>query len=141
MEYQKFADTYIVRIDRGEEVLASLSTLCSKENIRLATVEGLGAIDHAVVCVYDVPTRTFFKKEFSEPMEISNLCGTVTQKDGACYLHLHATLCDRKLAAHGGHVNLLRVAATCEVVVRILPGEVGREFNDDVGLNVFRFIR
>ena len=141
MEYQKFADTYFVRIDRGEEVLATLSSLCSKENIRLATVEGLGAIDHAVVCVYDVPTRTFFKKEFSEPMEISNLCGTVTQKDGACYLHLHATLCDRNLAAHGGHVNLLRVAATCEVVVRTLPGEVGREFNDDVGLNVFRFSR
>jgi len=102
-------------------------------------VEGLGAVDHAVVSVYQVPSRTFFKKELNEPMEISNLCGTVSRKDGEVYIHLHATVCDANLLAHGGHANELRVAATCELVVRTLPGEVGRELNEDIGLNVFRF--
>ena len=36
MEYQKFADTYVVRIDKGEEIIASLQALCEKENIQLA---------------------------------------------------------------------------------------------------------
>ena len=139
MEYRKFGDTYIVRIDRGEEILSSLIGLCRAEDIRLASVDALGAVDHAVVSVYDVPTRTFFKKEFNEPMEISNLCGTVSRKDGEVYIHLHATLCDKNLAAHGGHANELRVAATCEMVVRTLPGEVDRRVDGDVGLNVFRF--
>lgn len=140
MEYRKFGDTFIVRMDRGEEVTAMLTGLCEKENIRLAQVDALGAIDHAVVSVYDVPTKTFYKKEFNEPMEISNLCGTVTRKDGRVYLHLHVTMCDKNLLAHGGHVNELRISATCEMVVRILGGEVGRELNEETGLNVFRFL-
>ena len=139
MEFKKFNDTYFVRMDRGEEILASLTELCRKEDIRLAQVEALGAVDHVVVSVYDVPTKTFFKKEFNEPMEISNLCGTVTRKDGEVYIHLHATVCDRNLIAHGGHANELRVAATCEMVVRTVPGEVGRKLDEEIGLNMFVF--
>ena len=139
MDYRKFGDTYIARIDRGEEILASLAALCERENIRLAQVDGLGAVDHAVVSVYDVPTKTFYKKEFNGPMEISNLCGTVTRKEGRAYIHLHATLCDKELAAHGGHANELRVAATCEMVIREIPGEVGRRPDADIGLNLFQF--
>ena len=139
MEYGKFGDTYIVRMDRGEEILSGLVSLCEKENIRLAQVDALGAVDHAVVSVYDVPTKTFYKKEFNEPMEISNLCGTVSRKDGQVYIHLHATVCDRELNAHGGHANELRVSATCEMVVRVLPGLVERRLDENIGLNVFRF--
>ena len=36
MEYRKVGDTFIVRMDRGEEVTAMLTGLCEKENIRLA---------------------------------------------------------------------------------------------------------
>ena len=139
MEYRKFGDTYVVRMDRGEEILATLTAMCEKEQIRLASVEALGAVDRAVVCVYDVPTRTFFRKEFNEPMEISSLCGTVTNKDGAAYLHLHVTVCDAQLNAHGGHANELRVSATCEMVVRVIDGAVGRRADDRVGLNVLEF--
>ena len=139
MEYQKFADTYFVRLDRGEEVMESLAALCRKENIALAQVDGLGAVDMATVCVYDVPTKTFFRKTFEEPMEISNLCGTVTQMNGEVYLHIHATVCDGQLNAHGGHVNALRVAATCELTVRTVPGQVGRVHDDHIGLNIFSF--
>ena len=139
MDFRKFGDTYIVRMDRGEEILAQLTELCKKEDIRLAQVDALGASDHAVVSVYDVPTQTFYKQEFNEPMEISNLCGTVTRKEGQVYIHLHATLCDKQLNAHGGHANELRVAATCEMVIRTIPGEVGRKLDEEIGLNLFQF--
>ena len=139
MEYRKFGDAYLVRMDRGEEILATLTALCQREDIRLASVEALGAVDHAVVSVYDVPTQTFYKKEFNEPMEISNLCGTISRKEGQVYIHLHATLCDTNLLAHGGHANELRVSATCEMVVRTLPGEVDRRLDPQIGLNLFVF--
>ncbi len=139
MDFRRFKDTYIVRMDRGEEILTCLQDLCRKEDIYLAQVDALGAIDRAVVCVYDVPTKTFFKKEFNEPMEISNLCGTVTRRDGEPYLHLHVTCCDKNLAAHGGHATELRVSATCEMVVRVIDGSVGREYDGGIGLNIFKF--
>ena len=40
MEFQKFADTYVVRLDKGEEIIASLQKLCETEQIALASVYG-----------------------------------------------------------------------------------------------------
>ena len=139
MEYRRLGDTYVIRIDRGEEILSTLTGLCEKESIRLAAVEAIGAVDRAVVGLYDVGEKVYHKKEFNEPMEIASLLGTVTQKDGKPYLHLHATLCDAEMRTHGGHVNELRISATCEMVLRLLPGEVGRQPDQVTGLNLFRF--
>ena len=139
MEYRKFGDTYVVRMERGEEIIACLGDFCRREKIFLASVQALGAVDRAVVGIYDVEKKQYFKKEFCEPMEICNLCGNVTRKDGEVYLHLHVTLCDKALRAHGGHANELRVSATCEMTVRPLPGQVGRQMDGETGLNLFRF--
>ena len=57
MEFQKFADTYVVRLDKGEEIIASLQKLCETEQIALASVTGIGAADHAVIGLYDVGQR------------------------------------------------------------------------------------
>ena len=59
MEFRKFADTYVVRLDKGEEIIASLQALCEKEKIALAGVEGIGAADHAVIGLYDVGQRQY----------------------------------------------------------------------------------
>ena len=63
MEFQKFADTYVVRLDKGEEIIASLQKLCETEQIALASVTGIGAADHAVVGLYDVGQRQYHKTE------------------------------------------------------------------------------
>ena len=139
MEYRKMGDAWVVRFDRGEEILTELAALCRKEDIRLASVEAIGAADHAVLGLYDVEAQAYHQQTFDFPMEISSLLGTVTRKSGEVYLHLHATVCGSNLTARGGHVNELRVSATCEMVLRTLPGEVGRVRDPAVGLNVFRF--
>ena len=126
MEFRHFNDTYVVRMDRGEEVMETLTTL-------------IGAVDRAVVGLYDVGEKVYHKKEFTEPMELTSLLGTVTEKDGKPYLHLHATLCDANMQAHGGHVNALYISATCEMVLRLLPGQVGRRLDEVTGLNLFDF--
>ncbi len=139
MEYRKYGDTYVARIDRGEEILESLTALCRNEGIRLASVQAIGAVDHAVVGLYDVAEQAFLKREFDEPMEIASLIGTVTQTEDAPHLHLHVTLCDREMRTHGGHADALRVSVTCEAVLRVLPGAVGHQRDGETGLSVYRF--
>ena len=139
MEFRRFNDTYVVRMDRGEEVVENLTALCEREGIRLASVEAIGAVDRAVVGLYDVDKKVFHRKEFQEPMELTSLLGTVTEKDGKPYLHLHATLCDANMQTRGGHVNELHISATCEMVLRLLPGSVGRRPDEATGLNLFSF--
>ncbi len=139
MEFRRFENTYVIRMDRGEEVMATLTALCRQEGIRLASVEAIGAVDRAVVGLYDVGEKVYHRKEFTEPMELTGLLGTVTEKDGKPYLHLHATFCDANMQAHGGHVNELHISATCEMILRILPSRVGRRMDEVTGLNLFSF--
>jgi len=139
MEFRRFENAYVIRMDRGEEVMATLTALCEQEGIRLASVEAIGAVDRAVVGLYDVDKKVFHRKEFQEPMELTSLLGTVTEKDGKPYLHLHATLCNANMQTRGGHVNELHISATCEMVLRLLPGSVGRRPDEATGLNLFSF--
>lgn len=140
MEYRKYADTYVVRINKGEEIIASLQALCEKENIQLASVSGIGAADRAVIGLYDVANRQYHKTELEGAMEITSLLGNVTRKDGAVYLHLHINLCDKNTQIIGGHLNECRIGATGEIIVRTIPGQVGRLLDEEVtGLNLFQF--
>ena len=43
MEYKRFGNKIIVRIDKDEEILEQVKKLALKENIRLAAVQALGA--------------------------------------------------------------------------------------------------
>ena len=140
MEFRKFGDTYVVRLDRGEEIIASLTELCAKENIVLGSIEGLGAADHVVVGLYNVGKKEYHKTEFNGPMEITVLTGNVSRKDGEVYLHIHINLCDEQMRLLGGHLTECRISATCDLFVRSIPGQVNRRFDaDDVGLNLYEF--
>ena len=60
MKYRRFEDTIIVRIDRGEEILEKMKEVALKENVRLASVEALGAVDDFTVGVYNVDEKKFY---------------------------------------------------------------------------------
>lgn len=96
MEYRKFADTYVIRLDKGEEIISSLQAICEKENIRLGSVEGIGAADHAVIGLYDVANRQYHKKELNGPMEISSCWALLQEKTAQCICICTSTCAIRK---------------------------------------------
>ena len=52
MNYMKTGNTYIVRIDRGEEIVKAVNDICREENITLGSLSGLGAVDSAKLGLY-----------------------------------------------------------------------------------------
>ena len=141
MDYRKFDDTYVIRMDRGEEIVAALTDFCLKEGVDLGSVQALGASDRAVVGLYDVGTREYHKRTFEEPMEITSLVGSISTKGGEPYLHLHINLCREDMSVVGGHLNECRISATCEMIVRKIKGRVERKLDEDVtGLNLYEFL-
>lgn len=139
MQYRVFGDTYVVRLQRGEEVLACLRALCEKESISLGTVSAIGAVNHVVVGVYRVDEQKYVANTFDGVMELTSLMGNITEKDGEPYLHLHATFGDLTGKVIGGHLNEAVVSATCELFVRKVEGHVGRRLDPETGLNIFDF--
>ena len=139
MQYRVFGDTYVVRLQRGEEVLACLRELCEKESISLGTVSAIGAVNHVVVGVYRVDEQKYVANTFDGVMELTSLMGNITEKDGEPYLHLHATFGDLTGKVIGGHLNEAVVSATCGLFVRKVEGHVGRRLDPETGLNIFDF--
>ena len=139
MEYRKHQDTYIVRIDRGEEVTACLKKLCVEQGISLAQVSAIGAADRAEIGLYNVEKQQYIKTNLEGEMEVISMLGNVTVKDGEVYLHLHASFGLSDMTVRGGHLNSCRISGTCEMFVRELPGRVGRAHDDVTGLNLFSF--
>lgn len=52
MEYRKFGNTIIARIDKGEEILEQVKEVALKENIKLASVQALGAVNDFTAGVF-----------------------------------------------------------------------------------------
>ena len=139
MEYRRLGNTYMVRIDRGEDIMVQLKELCEKESVRLGRVEAIGAADRAMIGVYDLEKKEYSTEEISEFMEITGLNGSITEMDGKPYIHLHATLADRNHRVHGGHVIEMRVGATCEMFVTVPEGKVDRKKDEELGINLWSF--
>ena len=139
MEYRKFGDTYIVRMDRDEEILAQLKIFAEKEQVKLASVTALGAVKDFTIGVFDTSAKAYHSNRFQGVYEIVSLVGTINTKDGDFYCHLHMRAGDQEGRAFGGQLNEALISATCELVVTCLPGETDRVFSDEVGLNLISF--
>ena len=139
MEYRRFADTLVVRMDPGEEILEQLQKVAEKENIKLASVSALGAVNDFTVGVFKTDEKKYYANHFEGSFEIVSLTGTINTMNGAYYAHLHMSAGNDKGEVFGGHLNRALVSATCEMVLRVINGSVDRRFDEEVGLDLFRF--
>ena len=139
MEYRKFNDTYVIRLNKGEEVIESLKNLCRDEDIKLAEITGLGASDFVEIGVFNIYTKEYNTKVFEGMLEKTSLVGNVTRKDGEVYLHIHINFGDEEGLVKGGHLVKSRISATSEIILRKIDGEVGRKLDEEIGLNLLNF--
>ena len=139
MEYRRFGQDLILRIDRDEEILEQLRRVAEREQIRLAAVDALGAVKEFTVGVFQPEEKRYYANVFSGAFEIVSLTGTVTTKEGQFYAHLHMSAGDEHGAVFGGHLNRAVVSATCEMHLRVLEGKVERRFDKEIGLNLMAF--
>ncbi len=139
MEYIKYDSKIFLRIDKGEEIIACIKKLAHAENIGLATLSGIGAVSNATIGIFMQDTKEYRTQNMSGSMEIVNLSGNVSLKNGEPYIHAHVTLTDSGYRAHGGHLNSAIVGATAELVLDCSDGAIDRTFSEEVGLNLMRF--
>ena len=140
MEYKRFGDTLVLRIDRGEEICEQLKIAAEKEGIRLAEISALGAVNDFTVGVFKTAEKKYYANHFTGDHEIVSLTGTISTMNGEYYAHLHMSAGNAKGEVFGGHLNTAYVSATCEMVVRLVDGTVERAFSEDIGLNLFSFV-
>ncbi len=123
------------RLERGDDVLRSLTKFCAHEGVTVGWVEALGAVERGGVGYYDHEARAYRETWFDEGMEIASLTGNVSRKDGETFLHCHVILADRDGRCFGGHLLEGTIAFACEFSVTALTGPVPeRSYDEATGL-------
>ena len=139
MEYRQFESKYLLRLEKGEDVVAVLKAFCSNHHITCGAVAGIGAVDKVTLGVFYPATKEYKERSLEGIFEITSLLGNVSTKDGETYLHLHINIGDTENRVFGGHLVSARISATGEIFVNAVDGTAERTFSDEIGLNLFDF--
>ena len=136
MKYKRCENKVIVRIDKGEEIVDTLKSVCKKLNITLGIITGIGATDKLTIGFLNTKTKKYLSKELSGDHEIAPLSGTITRMNGEPYLHLHINVCNAEQKSFGGHLASAVVSATFEGVIDIIEGNIDRVYDQTSGINL-----
>jgi len=113
-----FADPFwVLRLLRGEEIIATLAAWARSAGLEGGQLSGLGAMRDVTLGYYDEAARDYLKHEHPGPVEILSLSGGIARLEGKPYIHIHAAISDREGRAFGGHLFRGTVTATGEIYV------------------------
>jgi len=139
MDYRRFNDTFIIRLDSGEEIVERLREICRENRITLGSIMGFGTTNSAQIGLLNTETKIYHPQAYTGDMEITSLNGTVSRMNGEVYLHIHANLALPSHEVIGGHLDYAKVSAVAEIVVRSIDGIAEREYSDAAGVNLLKF--
>lgn len=127
---------YVIRLEKDEKVMETLSRFVAERRIGSGWLSGLGAFKNTRLGFYHLAHRRYDERLLQDEMELVSLVGNVAWHEGKPALHCHVTLGDTDFRAHAGHLFEAEVAVTVEVRLWASPVTVQRRFDDAVGLNL-----
>jgi predicted DNA-binding protein with PD1-like motif len=136
MQYKKFANIYVIRLERGDEIIDSLKTLVEKEEIRGGFFYGLGAVKNVSLGYFDVEKKEYKEKSFEQDFELTSMIGDVAFSGDKIIVHAHVTLAGEDFKVVAGHLNQAAVTATTEIVFNPVEGKLSKKTDPSTGLNL-----
>lgn len=134
----KSTNVFMGRLRRGADLLDELTGICRDKGIRLGHIEAVGAVRKACIGFYDQERRGYRYINIDEPLEITNLTGNISVKDGSPFVHAHVTLSDSSGRAFGGHLAQGTIVFACECRIEIYEGPAfERRLDRDTGLSLW----
>jgi len=134
MKIKKFKDYFILRLEKGEEIINALKQATHNNKIRGAFFFGLGVGKDLVLGYYDAHSKSYVKKAFQGEYEFTSLSGDIARLKNEIVVHCHVTITDREFHAFGGHLFQGIVPATCEIIIFPLSKSLKRKKDRVTGL-------
>lgn len=136
--HYKFVDgTYVIRLDKGQEIMSVLKQFCKDKNITAGTIQGIGAGENLNIGFFNTKTKQYEVKNIKDCVEITSLLGNITIKDNEPFIHLHITTADSFHSVSGGHLLSGEIALTGEIFLKPLNTKIKRVFDPEMGISTF----
>ena len=134
MRFQRTRYGYVVRIDGGEEIVATLRDFARTQGVRSGQISGIGSVGETDLGFFVRSTKQYVTRTFTGEHEIGALTGNFSELDGEPFPHCHAVIAGEDMVAHTGHLFRGVVTVTCEVQV-ITDPEVLRRVRQPGGFS------
>jgi predicted DNA-binding protein with PD1-like motif len=138
MTFGKLDDkTYLIRLERGDDVHEKIKAFCNEQGIKNALVSALGSIENPTLAHYRMDSKQFHEKKMEGIFELTNLTGNVAIFEDDLIPHFHVTLSDENMQSLGGHLVQGITSATIELTLTAYPTSFEKKFNEEVGLKLW----
>ena len=143
MEYRKYGNDYVLRIDKGENVTETIKEVCKKEAVCGGYFQGIGACATATLSTYIPEQNDFIDHEISGMLEMVSLMGNITMDcDKQPFLHSHAVFSylnqEGEIAVAAGHLKEAQIGYTGEILITPADDTIGRQFDTNAGIEVWK---
>lgn len=137
MWYQQLSsDLYLLRLEKGEEVLSLLKQFVHSHVPNGGVCSGLGAVEQLELAYFDIKAKEYRTLVFTESYEVTALAGTLAWNQDQVIAHLHGTFADQQMQPIAGHLNKAIVSGTLELWVQHSAIKLTRAADQESGLTL-----
>ena len=114
---------HLLSLDTGSDLYETVSDYLRDNDIRAGSVSCIGAVQSARLAWWDQRDDKYRFFSVDEPCEVISGMGSVSEVDGAPFLHLHLSLAKSTGEMVGGHVEAGAVVYAMELTIQELVGD------------------
>jgi len=136
MRWQKNGPFYQLRLERGEEILTTLTEFVHCRRLKSGVLFGLGAAENLRLGYYNLKQKRYLLRRFQGEYELGSLVGNIAWVEREPVIHIHAVISNQRLTTYSGHLFAATVAATCEIAIITGGKKVQRRLEPVSGLKL-----
>lgn len=136
MQSKRVNDGFLLRLEKGEEIISSITRFSKENNIIAAHIHAIGAVSAVELGFYHLDKKEYRFKKINRNLEISSMTGNISLFENEQTIHAHGIFSDENYSCMGGHVTNATVSATCEIYLTNFNSPLVRKTNEDIGLKL-----
>jgi predicted DNA-binding protein with PD1-like motif len=127
---------FILVLKPGENLFEGILRCADAANLKSASISGLGGLCEISLAYYNLETKQYQIKLFSQMHELISMNGNIATFEGKRFLHIHAAVSDENYAVLGGHLMSATVNPSAEISITPLTADIERKYDEVTGLKV-----
>jgi len=136
MKIKKYRANYVLRLEKSEEIIKTLTEFIKAKKVKGAFLFGIGAGKEFTLGCYDLAKKAYIRRFFPGDWEIANMIGNISWLEDEPIIHVHMVIGSTNFSSFSGHLFSGTVTATCELFVMTLETRLKRYRDSVIGLNL-----
>jgi hypothetical protein len=139
MKFIKVTGGYFLKLEKGEEIISTITDFVAKQNIPGGALWGIGAITDVTIGYFSGHEKKYYKQTFSDEYELLSLSGSISYIESKPIIHAHIIISKTDYSLTGGHCFSAKVAVTTEIFIHTFEQKLNRAMDTEIGLNLLKF--